>query len=421
MKMNIRKFACLTGVSVRTLHYYDEIKLLSPAVIDEKTNYRYYDSTSLQLMKEIQSYREMGFSLKQIKEIIIISHEEKKKILENQKYLLNERKDTIRKQIELIEQAQKKLDNNLNPKNNSQTSDKASMTALMSVFGRAYYYQTAKKPIFSDTIAKKLMTDDEYKMIAGYILGGIDFFAPEKKGSFKSIGEMLKYLVYTQIAPTPVARSKYCEDSINIALLTGTEQLVILGAGFDSFAFRVSQTTLKYKIFEVDHPVTQESKIKRLHQGGLSIPKNLIFIPVDFSKDNLIKKLMDAGFDRSKKTFFTLLGVSYYLTIEEINNILESLNKLSAEGSTLVFDFADENLFSSHVKRVQNMIAMADAAGEPMKTCFSYELLELLLQKHNFSIYELLTYEDVQNQIFVNQEKDFYAFEHISYVCAVKK
>ena len=67
------------------------------------------------------------------------------------------------------------------------------------------------------------------------------------------------------------------------------------------------------------------------------------------------------------------------------------------------------------------MIAMADAAGEPMKTCFSYELLELLLQKHNFSIYELLTYEDVQNQIFVNQEKDFYAFEHISYVCAVKK
>lgn len=415
MKMNIRKFASLNGVSVRTLHYYDEIKLLSPSLIDENTNYRYYDLTSLQLMKKIQSYRQMGFTLKQIKKILNTIDADKKRILTQQKDLLINKKKLITNQIDLIEQ---ELHTH---KSNKETNDKASMTALMSLFARAYYSQMSKRPIFLDTVSKKMMTDDEYKTSATYILGGIDFFAPERKRSFKSVGEMLNYLVYTQIAPTPIARARYCENRIKNSLLTGTWQIVILGAGYDTFAFRQPDVAMNYKIFEVDHPKTQKSKINRIQQGGLSIPSNLIFVSVDFSKDNLLEALTNAGFDKTKKTFFSWMGVSYYLTIDEINNLLESINQLSSDGSTLVFDFADENLFSSNVKRVQNMIAMAEVAGEPMKTCFTYKELELLLEKHNYLIYELLTSTDIQNQMFNHHEKDFSAFEHISYVCAVKK
>ena len=70
MKMQIREFAEFTGVSVRTLHYYDEIGLLRPAWVDKSTGYRWYDEASLLRMQEILFYRELDFSLKSIKEIL---------------------------------------------------------------------------------------------------------------------------------------------------------------------------------------------------------------------------------------------------------------------------------------------------------------------------------------------------------------
>ena len=66
MKMLIKEFANFIGVSVRTLHYYDQIELLKPAIVDEQTGYRYYDEKSLERMQEILFYRELDFSLKSI-------------------------------------------------------------------------------------------------------------------------------------------------------------------------------------------------------------------------------------------------------------------------------------------------------------------------------------------------------------------
>ena len=75
-------------------------------------------------------------------------------------------------------------------------------------------------------------------MMSTYILSGIDFFAPEKKGAFKDDTETMRYLINTHIAPTPLCRSAYCEAALKTAMRTGTEQYVILGAGLDTFAFR---------------------------------------------------------------------------------------------------------------------------------------------------------------------------------------
>ena len=70
MNYQIKEFAKLTGVSVRTLHYYDEIKLLEPAFVDEQNGYRFYDEKSLERMQEILFYRELDFSLKSISKIL---------------------------------------------------------------------------------------------------------------------------------------------------------------------------------------------------------------------------------------------------------------------------------------------------------------------------------------------------------------
>lgn len=300
-------------------------------------------------------------------------------------------------------------------------NDKSSITALMSAFARAYHTRCEQRPIFSDDIAEKLMTDEEYQQISQYVSSGIDFFAPEKKNELHSRDDILKYIVRTQLAPTPAARARFCEDSLKTSVLTGAGQYVILGAGLDTFAFREREFLKKHHVFEVDHPLTQADKRERVSRAGLSVPANLHYVPVDFSCDDLGKKLLDAGFDPKKKTFFSWLGVSYYLTEEQIAAMLDSLAGLSAEGSTLVFDCADEGLFSSDVKRVQNMAAMAAAGGEPMKSCFGYRQLEKLLEEHGFLIYEFLTPEDIQNQFFEEQYGNMTAFEHINYVTAVHK
>lgn len=130
-------------------------------------------------------------------------------------------------------------------------------------------------------------------------------------------------------------------------------------------------------------------------------------------------KLLEAGFDPTKKSFFSWLGVSYYLSKEEIEETFKRIVSLSVKGSRVIFDYADEKLFDSEVRRVRNMLAMASAGGEPMKSCFEYDQLQRLLEKHRFIICERMDAQDIQERYFAGQEAELTAFEHIHYVTAV--
>ena len=107
MKMQIKEFAELTGVSVRTLHYYDEIGLLKPCYVDEHTGYRFYDKNSLLRMQEILFYRELDFPLKSIGEILSSESYDKKKALSGQKKLLILKKERLDRLISAIDNAVK--------------------------------------------------------------------------------------------------------------------------------------------------------------------------------------------------------------------------------------------------------------------------------------------------------------------------
>ena len=121
------------------------------------------------------------------------------------------------------------------------------------------------------------------------------------------------------------------------------------------------------------------------------------------------------------KTFFSWLGVTYYLSTEAINTMLAALSELCADGSSLVFDYPDENFFDASEKRVQNTIMIAKAGDEPMQSAFSYSEIEKLLEKHGFLIYELLTPDDIQRDIIDKAGTDMKAFEHVNYCLAVRK
>ena len=107
MKLQIKEFAELTGVSVRTLHYYDEIGLLKPSCVDEQNGYRFYNEASLERMQEILFYRELDFPLKSIAEILASPNYDKQKALAEQKRLLTLKKDRLERLIAALEQAGK--------------------------------------------------------------------------------------------------------------------------------------------------------------------------------------------------------------------------------------------------------------------------------------------------------------------------
>jgi methyltransferase (TIGR00027 family) len=168
----------------------------------------------------------------------------------------------------------------------------------------------------------------------------------------------------------------------------GVSQVVVLGAGLDTFAYR-HPLAPSLKVFEVDHPETQAWKRRRLAEAGVAKPDSLSFAPVDFERDRLLPGLADAGFDASVRATFVWLGVVPYLTEAAIRATLVTIAALSG-GAEVVFDYADppEALTpddrARHAARAERVAAM----GEPWLSYFEPTALKALLLELGFTAVE---------------------------------
>ncbi|WP_112180293.1 class I SAM-dependent methyltransferase [Paraliobacillus zengyii] len=299
----------------------------------------------------------------------------------------------------------------------------SSLTSLLSAFSRAFHSKYDTPKIFDDFIAKDLISEEEFSAIGRNMIDGIQFFNKDIALRYKdSPEEILKWITQVQLSPISLARSAYCEKVLLNEVKLGVEQYVILGAGLDTFGYRYPELNNSLKIFEIDHPVTQEFKKKKLADAQLNIPNNLHFVSMDFTNKFSMQDLIDKGFN-NKKTLFSLLGVSYYLTKEENANLIYYLFANTPPGSSFVFDYADEKLFVEKgiSNRVENMVKMASASGEPMKSSFTYNEIESMLQKSGLLIYEHLS-PTMINEFFFRDRTDYLsAFETIHFIHAVKK
>ncbi|MCM3716420.1 class I SAM-dependent methyltransferase [Halalkalibacter oceani] len=301
--------------------------------------------------------------------------------------------------------------------------NESSLTSLVAAFGRAYHSKYDSPKIFNDFMAIKLISPKEYQNIKENMVKGIPFFNREIAEKFKdNPDEIIKWITQVQLSPTPLARAAYCENVLLNEFSLGVKQYVILGAGLDTFSLRYHELENTVEIFEIDYPTTQSFKIQRLDEVRLKIPSNLHFIPMDLTKMFSYEKLFEKSFTY-KKTFFSLLGVSYYLTKDELSNLLEYLFDKVPPGSSIVFDYADERLFKEKglSNRVENMVKMAAAGGEPMKACFSFSEMEKMLEKAGLLIYEHLSPTKIKERFFNNRNDYLTAFETIHYIHAVKK
>jgi methyltransferase (TIGR00027 family) len=181
-----------------------------------------------------------------------------------------------------------------------------------------------------------------------------------------------------------VLRGRYAEDRLRIAVDEGIGQVLFLGAGLETYAYRQANPKRPRRIFEIDHPSTQGRKRGLLESAGLAMPENLVFVPVDFESMDLMAELGNAQFARGEPSFISWLGVTVYLTEAAIDEVLSFAAGL-AKGSQLVLSYAEPPTESVPAIGRATIAQRAEAAGEPWISFFAPEEMEAKLRAHGFS------------------------------------
>jgi methyltransferase (TIGR00027 family) len=167
-----------------------------------------------------------------------------------------------------------------------------------------------------------------------------------------------------------VARSRYAEDNLRRAVEDGADQYVLLGAGLDTFAYRNPYPRLR--VFEVDHPATQQWKRELLQRNRIAVPESIRYTPVDFERQSLSAQLSEAGFNHSAPAFFAWLGVIPYLTLEAFRATLSFISA-QAPGSGLTLDYGQPRSVLPLLERLahDSLASRVEKAGEPFRLFFT--------------------------------------------------
>lgn len=197
------------------------------------------------------------------------------------------------------------------------------------------------------------------------------------------------------------ARSRFAEDELDIAIKRGVRQYVILGAGLDTFAYRGSYPDGTLRVFEVDYPATQAWKRRRLDEAGIPVPGSLTFVPVDFETQTLDGELQRAGLEARECSFFSWLGVTPYLTIEAISDMLRFVASMPV-GSGIVFDYMilPSLLSPASRKAFDELARRVASAGEPFQTFFDPSSLEATLRAMGYAQIEDVGPEEMNARYF---------------------
>jgi methyltransferase (TIGR00027 family) len=243
-----------------------------------------------------------------------------------------------------------------------------SFTALAAAAARAAHLIVDDEPhIFRDTLAERLLGDRADEFIAYH----------------RNRGDHV-VLVGARIGTT--SRSRFTEDRLRAS---GLRCYVILGAGLDTYAYRAPDTGIR--VFEVDHPATQNWKRERLATAGIAVPDNVVYIPLDFERGTLdlafVREAAEGGkaAEGGGKAFVSWLGVTMYLTREAIEATLSELGRLPA-GSEIVLDHIVPDEWRNADGRLYGELAAPVSAerGEPWLSEVSPPEMAELLDRFGF-------------------------------------
>lgn len=293
---------------------------------------------------------------------------------------------------------------NLPKKTNKRPSNTAEEVALIRIV-------ESKKPkserICYDPLAIRFISSETLKLLHN----------PEKAQEMKKEKDVL----FRGVANSIAARVRYFDDFVLKSLNDSFQQLVILGAGYDTRAYRMEGIE-KVKVFEVDHPSTQKVKIEKIKEIFGSTPHNVKYVPVDFETETMTRKLLDSGYDISKKTLFILEGLIYYIPPDAIDDILSFIQKNSGKRSTILFDYVSKvtDFDESCDKKVaKNLLEFMEENKESLKFTLDEGTVAKYLSKRGYSNIKNMTSEDYKKAYFHGKNNDREVFSLMSFVSAV--
>jgi methyltransferase (TIGR00027 family) len=251
-----------------------------------------------------------------------------------------------------------------------------SRTALMIARQRAAHQMLDDGSIFYDPFAMKILREDEKDVLQ---------FA--NAHPLASIGRLFT-----------AARSRIAEDALSRAVDNGSRQIVILGAGLDTFALRNPHGARQISVYEVDHPATQAWKLQSLADAQIALPPWLLFVPVDFERDDVGDKLVAAGFRQDSPAFFTWVGVVPYLREDAIGRTLDYMS--SIQNSEVVFDYMEpaaassEELRQLDTERTERLKKL----DERSVSRFEPAAVAAILRSHGFSTVEDINFQEIASR-----------------------
>jgi methyltransferase (TIGR00027 family) len=201
-----------------------------------------------------------------------------------------------------------------------------------------------------------------------------------------------------------LARSRYVEEALVPLLRAGLDQVVILGAGFDTTALQHADSGCRF--FEVDHPATQSEKRAILaRKSGLGA--NIVFVPVDFAKDDLARALTAAGFDRSRRALVSWLGVTMYLRQHVVLATLATLRPILAPSSQVIFDAYPrrEKIALEEQPLFAAARALTAREGEPMVGAFDSEAFARDIDGTGWRVTDLMKGDAMRKRWFRHQPR----------------
>jgi methyltransferase (TIGR00027 family) len=255
-------------------------------------------------------------------------------------------------------------------------ANEPSRTALMVARQRAAHQLLDHGSILYDPFAMKILREDEKDVLQ---------FA--NAHPLASIGRLFT-----------TARSRIAEDALSTAVQRGIRQIVILGAGLDTFALRNPHRAREIRIYEIDHPATQAWKRERLDEAQIALPRWLTLVPVDFEQDDVGEKLAAAGFQQNSPAFFTWLGVVPYLAENAIGRTLGYMS--SIQNSEVVFDYMEPpEAFSEELRQLEKeRTEQLKKIDERSVSRFEPADIEAILRSHGFRVIEDISFQEIASR-----------------------
>lgn len=165
-----------------------------------------------------------------------------------------------------------------------------------------------------------------------------------------------------------IARTRYFDDFVQERLARGAEQLVILGAGYDSRPYRFADQLGDVQVFEVDHPATSKAKQAKVREILGDIPANVAYVAVDFTVDNFADKLLASGYRATRPTVFLWEGVTPYLDLAAVDRVLGFVTASAGAGSAILFDYILRSVVEGTctLRGAANEFAKMSSTSEPL-------------------------------------------------------